>query len=65
MKSKWKITHNYILGRAVFQVYRIRDINEVDHAGNREIWPKIFETEEEAQALVDKLNEEAENEKTD
>ncbi len=55
--AKWKVSSNFI-GRMVYQVYRIINETEVDHAGNREYYHQIFETKEEAQATADKLNTE-------
>ena len=52
MKNRWKISSDYIFGRKFYQVYRLRDINEVDHSGNREVWPKVFNTKEEARAAL-------------
>lgn len=65
MKNRWKISSDYILGRKFYQVYRLRDINEVDHSGNREVWPKVFNTKEEAEAVAAGLNREEINEGTD
>ena len=56
MKGKWKVSHNYAGGEKLIQVYRQLDVNDVDHAGNREYQPGFFETDEEAQALADSLN---------
>lgn len=56
MKGKWKVSHNYAGGEKLIQVYRQLDVNDVDHAGNREYKPGFFETDEEAQALADSLN---------
>ena len=55
MKGKWKVSHNYAGGEKLIQVYRQLDVNDVDHAGNREYKPGFFETDEEAQALADSL----------
>lgn len=57
MKSKWHISSQYINGEKIFQVYRLRDGNEVDHAGNREYFGGTFDNEAAAQAVADKLNE--------
>ena len=58
MKSKWKIMHNNVGGEKWIQVYRIRDIGQVMHAGNIETYPGTFATDEEAQAKADELNTE-------
>lgn len=36
MKSEWRVTCNYICGGLVYNVYRLRDLDEIDHSGNRE-----------------------------
>ena len=36
MKSEWKVTSNIIGGEKMYAVYRLKDINAVDHNGNRE-----------------------------
>ena len=56
MKSEWKISHCHTCGETFIQVYRLRDVNGVDHQGNREYLSKIFDTDEEAQAVVDIMN---------
>jgi hypothetical protein len=60
MKGKWKVSHNYAGGETFIQVYRLRDVQKVDHSGNREYASIIFETDEEAQAFADYLNAEGE-----
>lgn len=42
----------------MYQVYRIRDINGIDHGGNREYADGLYETKEEAQERADQLNAE-------
>ena len=36
MKSEWRVTCNDIGGELFYGVYRLRDLNEIDHSGNRE-----------------------------
>lgn len=36
MKSEWRVTCNYIGGERFYGVYRLRDLDEIDHSGNRE-----------------------------
>ena len=36
MKSEWRVSCNYICGGLVYNVYRLRDLDEIDHSGNRE-----------------------------
>ncbi len=54
--TKWMVSSNY-LGGMVYQVFKKIDESKIDHAGNREYYHQIFESEEEAQAMADKLNE--------
>ena len=42
MKSEWRVTCNYICGGLVYNVYRLRDLDEIDHSGNRETPDKQF-----------------------
>lgn len=58
MKSEWKISSNYIGGKKLYIAYRLRDVAEVDHSGNREYSGDYTTNRDEAQALVDKLNSE-------
>lgn len=54
MKSEWFVSMNPGIG---FQVVRIRNLRELDHSGNREVFA-IYETKEEAQAKAHTLNQE-------
>ena len=56
MKSAWKISSQYLCGRKVYQVYRIKDVNAVDHSGNREYAGKLTDDEAAALALANRLN---------
>lgn len=58
MKSEWKISSNYIGDEKQYIAYRLRDVAEVDHSGNREYAGKYTTNRNEVQALVDKLNSE-------
>ena len=58
VKSKWKISSQYLCGRKVYQVYRIKDMKKVDHSGNREYKGGLMEDEFKAMALANKLNAE-------
>lgn len=62
MKSKWKVTSQYVGGEKIYQVYRLRDINAVDHSGNREYVPKfITNDKKEAEAMAIAKNKETDN----
>lgn len=54
--SEWKVSSNYIDGKYVYQVYRLLDVYDVDHAGNREYKPGLFDCEYCAQKAADVLN---------
>ena len=56
MKSEWRVTSNYINGQKMYGVYRLLDINAVDHSGNREYHGGYTLDRNEAQAIVDGLN---------
>lgn len=43
--NEWKVTWQIIDGEKWFQVYRVKDKHEIDHAGNREYAQGIFKTE--------------------
>lgn len=60
MRSEWRISCQYFGEKKIWQVYYLRDINEVDHSGNRIYVNELFETLEEAEELAERLN--AENE---
>lgn len=60
MCSEWKITKNYIGGGYMYAVYRLRDAAGVDHSGNREFATGYMEDRQEAAAIAEKLNKEAE-----
>lgn len=57
----WKVSKNYLCGcdKYVFQVYRKRNQNDVDHTGNREWDENTYRTKEEAQERADELNKKA------
>ena len=60
--SEWRVSSNPIAGRTFYGVYRVRDINDIDHSGNRETRGGWYETREEAERLAETLNEEVNNE---
>lgn len=58
MKSEWRVTSNYFGGKKKYGVYRLRDIDEVDHSGNREMLDRWFDERELAKLYADAMNEE-------
>lgn len=61
MKSEWRVTSNSVGEEKVYAAYRLRDIEEVDHSGNRELAGGYVDEREIAQALADKLNAEGDD----
>ena len=58
MKSNWRVTANPVLGKMFYGVYRLKDVSDIDHSGNRETRGGYFGTRKEAEALAERLNEE-------
>lgn len=56
--SAWMVSANPIAGRMFYGVYRLRDVNKVDHSGNRETRGGWYETKAEAEKLAATLNAE-------
>ena len=56
MKSEWKVLSNLLAGVMTYQVYRLKNVDAVDHSGNHENIGKLFKTEAEARALADEMN---------
>ena len=55
MKSEWRVTVNMIGSEKKYGVYRLRDVDEVDHSGNREDIGRWFDEREIAQVYADTL----------
>lgn len=58
MKSKWKVSSQYINGEKVYIALRIRDISQPQHGGNVETKGGYSIDRGSVQALVDRLNRE-------
>jgi len=56
--SKWRVTANPVGGKMWYAVYRIRDIDEVDHSGNRQYRGGYIDDKSKAEAYARQLNEE-------
>lgn len=54
--NKWGITSNYLGNKQMYRVFRLKDVNEVDHSGNRE-YATGYITIEEAEAKMKELNQ--------
>lgn len=63
-KSEWRVTTNYIAadeGRVpMYGVYRLRDVDGIDHSGNRETLDRWFEDRDLAEDVARIMNEEEE-----
>lgn len=65
IKGKWKVASNYIGDQKKYAVYRLIDVNQVDHSGNREFAPAGWlDSRTMAAAIAEGLNkiEEEQNE---
>ena len=52
MKSEWKVTSNLIGDEKIYQVYRLLDINAVDHGGNRHYYAGYTTRDKEKAEIV-------------
>lgn len=60
MHSEWRVTSNFIGGEKMYAVYRLRNINEVDHSGNREYAGGWISNKEAASIVAAGLNKNTE-----
>lgn len=60
MKSEWKVTSNSINGKKMYAVYRQRDVNAIDHSGNREYAGEWVHNRDTAAIVADELNKRGE-----
>ena len=58
MAGEWKVTSQYIGDKKMFAVYRLRNVDDVDHSGNREYAGGWSENREAMQVVADNLNRE-------
>ena len=56
MVGKWKVTANPVGGGMLYAVYRLVDVNAVDHSGNREYATSYIEDEDTALTIAEGLN---------
>ena len=56
--SEWRVSANPVGGRMFYGAYRIRNVKEVDHSGNRETRGVLFADRSEAEKFVNYLNKE-------
>ena len=55
MKSKWKVSSNYIGGAMEYQVVRVLDTDRIEHSGNREVHG-IYQRAYDAELVAAMLN---------
>ena len=63
MKSEWKVSYQYINGTKLYSVYRLKNVAEIDHSGNRETHSGFFEDRKSAEVYAAQLNAEENNER--
>lgn len=56
MKSKWKVSSQYIGDKKMYIALRVLDASQLQHGGNVEIKGKYSTDRDSVQDLVDKLN---------
>ena len=56
MKSPWRVTSQVIGGDKVYAVYRLLDVNAIDHSGNREFGSRYMEDREAVERIARELN---------
>lgn len=64
MKSEWRVTSNMINGERMYAIYRLLDVDAVDHSGNREFAGGYIPYREAVEQLCKKLNGEKREEIT-
>lgn len=57
MKGPWKVTSNVIDGKKMYAIYRLKDVNEVDQSGNREIAGEYVEDRLTVEIAAEYMNE--------
>lgn len=58
-KSEWKVSTNVIGAVKVYQVYRVQNVDAVDHSGNRE-FDRTYKNKSDAEKRALELNEKEE-----
>ena len=61
MKSEWRVSKNPAGGKYCYSVYRLYDIQKVDHSGNRATYG-LYDNRDEAEAKAAELNRQEEEE---
>lgn len=60
MAGKWRVTANPVGGSMLYAVYRLRDVDAVDHSGNREYASDYIDDKDTALTIAEGLNKAAE-----
>ncbi|HCR83893.1 hypothetical protein [Muricomes intestini] len=60
MVGKWKVQSNPVGGNMMYAVYRLRDVDAVDHSGNREYASGYIEDKDTALTIAEGLNRKTE-----
>lgn len=55
MKSEWRVSSNPVGGGMLYGVYRLYDVQKMDHSGNREC-KGYYDVKADAQKEADRLN---------
>lgn len=64
MKGPWEIIANPVGGTMLYGVARLRDTEEAKHSGNLEFHPcGYLKDKKEAEAIMERMNQEEEQEK--
>lgn len=56
MKSEWKVTSQVLMDVRKYAVYRVRNVDEVEHSGNMEYATDYMEDRAEAERIAFGLN---------
>lgn len=56
--SPWRVSTNPVAGKKFYQVYRIIDVDQIEHSGNRETRGGLYESRQDAEKLAALLNSE-------
>lgn len=54
--NEWKVSCNFIGGRDMYIVYKLRDEKEIDHSGNRTYATQYMYDREYAERIAAELN---------
>lgn len=55
-QSEWRVGHKAVGGTTYICVYRLRDMDAIDHSGNREYYEGFFDSDKQAEYFARELN---------